>query len=175
VEELRHKSETIASLELSNKNLTLELNKVRKELDFYKNMCKMYEGQMNNGPQKPPNIKSLDIDIEKDIKLNVAPKQPQRPTSARKPLSSSNTHSSIPKLDKVDKAIKKATGLLKETTVDSNIAPKHKHKRPISLSTRNSSHTVSTQRERGDKENFIKVEENEVDRDASDFSSKYNN
>jgi len=38
---LNKKNDLISKLELSNKNLNLELHKVRKELEFYKEMCMM--------------------------------------------------------------------------------------------------------------------------------------
>jgi len=35
----------MSMLENSNKNLNLEINKLRKEMEYYKKLAKMYEGK----------------------------------------------------------------------------------------------------------------------------------
>lgn len=45
--EILHHKEIIETLELGNKNLNIEVHKLRKELEFYKNLCHQYEKKLN--------------------------------------------------------------------------------------------------------------------------------
>jgi len=72
----------VSMLELSNKNLHLEINKLMKELSFYKNKCKQYENEYNlpesiyeSEYHKKSNdndvVNSIEFDDKENMDINV--------------------------------------------------------------------------------------------------------